>query len=128
MAETAGSRCRRASMSSRSRLARTRAHRSSWCDTSRGSLRDDCHNTPDRKPSMILVELHTIARVVAVVALLAGSSALEAQTITGSVSSPSGAVAGATVRLLELERVVRTGASGHFTFGDVPNGTYRVFT
>ena len=77
---------------------------------------------------MMLVESRTIARVVAVVALLAGSSALEAQSITGSVSSPSGAVAGATVRLLELERVVRTGASGHFTFGDVPNGTYRVFT
>ncbi len=50
-----------------------------------------------------------------------------AQTITGSVRSGGRPVVGASVRLLELDRVQRTGADGAFAFTQVPPGTYRVF-
>ena len=50
-----------------------------------------------------------------------------AQTITGTVQGAGSPIVGATVRLLELDRVTRTGARGQFTFPDVPRGTYRVF-
>ena len=53
--------------------------------------------------------------------------ALGAQTIRGTVRSDSEPVIGATVRLLELDRLARTGAQGQFSFSDVPNGTYRVY-
>ncbi|MBA2684280.1 MAG: TonB-dependent receptor [Gemmatimonadaceae bacterium] len=76
---------------------------------------------------MTSFDLRLVIRVLAAISILASATALRAQTITGSVTSPSGTVAGATVRLLELERVVRTGAGGRFTFGDVPKGTYRIF-
>ena len=64
----------------------------------------------------------------AILATLLSISALRAQTVTGTVTAPAGAVVGASVRLLELERSVRTGADGRFSFGDVPRGTYRIFT
>ncbi len=64
----------------------------------------------------------------AVAALLVmGAAAVHAQTITGTVRSSSGAIAGATVRLLELERITRSGDGGRFSFTNVPKGTYRVF-
>jgi iron complex outermembrane receptor protein len=61
-----------------------------------------------------------------------GSSALlpapvRAQTITGTVQSAGNPVVGATVRLLELDRVEHTGAQGQFTFKGVPKGIYRVY-
>ena len=34
---------------------------------------------------------------------------------------------GATVRLLELDRIEHTGAQGQFTFSNIPKGIYRVF-
>ncbi len=52
---------------------------------------------------------------------------VQAQTITGTVRGAHRPVVGATVRLLELDRVARTGAQGEFSFSDVPRGTYRVF-
>src|SRR4030088_3240771 len=55
------------------------------------------------------------------------SSALHAQTITGTVRSVGGPIVGATVRLLDLDRIEHTGAQGQFTFPNVPKGTYRVF-
>src|SRR6059058_6095595 len=60
-------------------------------------------------------------------AFLVGAGSAQAQTITGTVRGPHGPIVGATVRLLELDRVVRTGAQGEFNFSDVPRGTYRVF-
>jgi iron complex outermembrane receptor protein len=74
------------------------------------------------------IHVRAITGAIFVAALLGASNALEAQTIAGTVSSPGGAVAGASVRLLELERSVRTGANGRFTFTNVPKGTYRIFT
>jgi iron complex outermembrane receptor protein len=74
------------------------------------------------------IHVRAITGAIFVAALLGVSNALEAQTIAGTVSSPGGAVAGASVRLLELERSVRTGANGRFTFTNVPKGTYRIFT
>ena len=50
-----------------------------------------------------------------------------AQTITGTVHSGAHPIVGATVRLLELDRVARTGAQGEFAFSGVPQGTYRIF-
>lgn len=52
---------------------------------------------------------------------------LQAQTVTGTVRSAGNPIVGATVRLLELDRITRTGAHGQFTFSDVPKGIYRVF-
>jgi iron complex outermembrane receptor protein len=62
-----------------------------------------------------------------VLALVSFAGAAPAQTITGSVRGGQGPIVGATVRLLELDRVVRTGAQGEFSFSDVPRGTYRIF-
>jgi iron complex outermembrane receptor protein len=50
-----------------------------------------------------------------------------AQSIQGAVQSAGAPIVGATVRLLELDRVERTGAQGQFRFAEVPPGTYRVF-
>ena len=55
------------------------------------------------------------------------SPALQAQTITGTVLSAGSPIVGATVRLLDLDRIEHTGAQGQFTFPNVPKGTYRVF-
>ena len=52
---------------------------------------------------------------------------LQAQTIIGTVQSAGNPIVGATVRLLELDRIENTGAQGQFTFPDVPKGTYRIF-
>jgi iron complex outermembrane recepter protein len=52
---------------------------------------------------------------------------LQAQTVTGTVQSAGNPIVGATVRLLELDRIEHTGAHGEFTFPDVPKGLYRVF-
>jgi iron complex outermembrane receptor protein len=52
---------------------------------------------------------------------------LRAQTVTGTVEGADKPIVGATVRLLELDRIEHTGAQGQFTFPDVPQGTYRVF-
>lgn len=59
--------------------------------------------------------------------LLAGTGAARAETLSGTVSSGGAAIVGATVRLLELDRIQHTGAGGRFTFTSVPKGTYRVF-
>jgi len=50
-----------------------------------------------------------------------------AQTLTGTVRSLGAPVVGATVRLLELDRTLRTGPQGQFTFSDLAPGTYTVF-
>lgn len=52
---------------------------------------------------------------------------LQAQIITGTVQSAGTPIVGATVRLLELDRIESTGAQGQFTFPNVPKGIYRVF-
>lgn len=67
-------------------------------------------------------------RVTIAAVLLAVSSAIAAaQSITGSVQSAGQAIVGASVRLVELDRVERTGARGDFTFAGVPNGSYTIF-
>jgi len=59
--------------------------------------------------------------------ILSWPATLQAQTITGTVQTAGKPVVGATVRLLELDRIEHTGAQGQFTFSDVPKGTYRVY-
>lgn len=63
----------------------------------------------------------------AVFALLLSGTTARAQTIQGAVWSAGAPIVGATVRLVELDRVERTGAHGQFRFSDVPSGTYRVY-
>jgi len=52
---------------------------------------------------------------------------LRAQTVTGTVQTAGTPMVGATVRLLELDRIEHTGAQGQFTFSNIPRGIYRVF-
>ncbi|MFI5309871.1 MAG: TonB-dependent receptor [Gemmatimonadales bacterium] len=68
-----------------------------------------------------------IPAVAVIAALLGGAGVAPAQTVTGTVRGAGNPVVGATVRLVELDRVVRTGARGQFSFSDVPAATYRVF-
>ncbi len=51
----------------------------------------------------------------------------QAGSIHGNVRGVNGGVVGATVRLLELNRATSTNATGDYAFGNVPNGSYRVF-
>lgn len=60
-------------------------------------------------------------------AVLFGGATARAQTVTGTVRSSGVPIVGATVVLLELDRVVRTDARGQFTFSSIPSGTYTVF-
>jgi iron complex outermembrane receptor protein len=60
-------------------------------------------------------------------ALTLGAAPAWAQIVAGTVRSGGRPIVGATVRLLELDRVERTGVGGDFRFQDVPNGTYRVY-
>ena len=69
---------------------------------------------------------HRRVTLVALFFVLA-SAVARAQTIAGTVQSAGQAVVGASVRLVELDRVQRTGAHGDFTFAGVPKGSYTVF-
>ena len=58
-----------------------------------------------------------------VAAMMVGvTGTLRAQSVAGTVRSSAGALAGVTVRLLELQRIVRTGSSGRFTFTECSEG------
>ncbi|HZH41110.1 MAG TPA: TonB-dependent receptor plug domain-containing protein, partial [Gemmatimonadales bacterium] len=57
--------------------------------------------------------------------LLATTAA--AQSIRGTVTTDHRPVSGATVRVLELDRIQLTGAQGDYRFDQVPAGTYRVY-
>jgi iron complex outermembrane receptor protein len=69
---------------------------------------------------------HRNVIVVALALGLAGAVA-HAQSITGTVECAKNPVVGATVQLLELDRVQRTGARGEFHFSNVPRGRYTIF-
>ena len=60
-------------------------------------------------------------------ALALATMVAQAQTVTGVVRSAGQPVAGAAVRLLELDRLERSRADGSFRFSNVPPGTYRIF-
>src|SRR5712664_1530529 len=60
-------------------------------------------------------------------AMFLGEPTASAQAVTGTVQSSGAPIVGARVRLLELDRVVRTGARGEFTFSHVSSGRYTVF-
>ena len=63
----------------------------------------------------------------AVVSLVLFSCPVNAGSLRGRVTGENGPIAGASVRLLELDRTARTGADGGFLFPDVRNGSYSVF-
>ena len=60
-------------------------------------------------------------------ALLFSAPSAVAGTIRGIVTGTGGPIAGASVRVLELDRTGRTDASGMFAFDDVRDGHYTVF-
>ncbi|HEX4468508.1 MAG TPA: TonB-dependent receptor, partial [Gemmatimonadaceae bacterium] len=49
------------------------------------------------------------------------------QSVTGTVQSDGQPIAGATIRILELDRVTYSGSRGQFSFAPVPRGRYQVF-
>ncbi|HMH26068.1 MAG TPA: TonB-dependent receptor [Gemmatimonadaceae bacterium] len=69
----------------------------------------------------------TIAASIILGSLLLSPAALWAQTVAGTVQTAGKPIVGATVRLLELDRIERTGAEGQFAFSNVPAGVYRVY-
>lgn len=82
---------------------------------------------PARAVRMSAIKSFSIVICIAFASRLLFPARLQAQTVTGTVQSAGNPVVGATVRLLELDRIARTGAQGQFTFPDVPKGIYRVF-
>jgi iron complex outermembrane receptor protein len=71
---------------------------------------------------------HTIARLAAAILPSFALAALaHAQSISGTVRSSGAPIVGATVRVVELDRLTRTDASGSFAFRSIPVGSYRVF-
>jgi iron complex outermembrane receptor protein len=68
----------------------------------------------------------SIATRIMLSSLLLWPATLQAQTVTGTVQTAGSPIVGATVRLLELDRIEHTGAEGQFTFSDIPKGIYRV--
>ena len=74
-----------------------------------------------------MTRIRTVSAALALGSLLCWADAMHAQAISGTVGGAGAPIVGATVRLLELDRVARTGARGQFTFPDVPAGTYTVF-
>lgn len=72
--------------------------------------------------------LRFIARLAAAISLsLAFATLVHAQSITGTVRGDGAPMVGATVRVVEMNRLTRTDASGSFTFSAVPAGSYRVY-
>ncbi|HYL54430.1 MAG TPA: TonB-dependent receptor [Gemmatimonadales bacterium] len=71
---------------------------------------------------------HTAVTALALACALAmlWSANAPAQIIAGTVRSGHDPVVGATVRVLELDRSLRSGARGQFAFSNVPNGRYTV--
>jgi len=69
----------------------------------------------------------SIASLVISAVLLPSPVVLRAQAISGTVQTARRPIVGATVRLLELDRIERTGAEGQFLFSNVPAGVYRLY-
>jgi iron complex outermembrane receptor protein len=68
-----------------------------------------------------------IAVACALTAIPISASNVSAQSIAGTVRSGSTIIVGATVRLLELDRSITTGAKGEFAFTDLAKGQYHIF-
>ena len=67
----------------------------------------------------------TVMALACAVAMLWSVNA-PAQTIAGTVRNGRDPIVGAVVRVLELDRSLRSGARGQFAFSNVPNGRYTV--
>src|SRR5208283_2500288 len=59
--------------------------------------------------------------------LLLSFASLYSQQITVTVHGSGNPIAGATVRLLELDRTSHTNSQGQAVFPNVPKGIYRIF-
>ncbi|OYW02651.1 MAG: hypothetical protein B7X11_03600, partial [Acidobacteria bacterium 37-65-4] len=68
-----------------------------------------------------------VGALLAVAAAALGAGPARGQSISGTVRGAGRPVVGATVWLLELDRIERTGSLGEYAFAGVPDGTYRVF-
>ncbi len=63
-----------------------------------------------------------------VAAFTPARAAAEGANVRGVVRSAGAPVAGATVRILELDQSARSGASGEYVFTSVPPGTWTLYT
>ncbi|MFL5561381.1 MAG: TonB-dependent receptor [Gemmatimonadaceae bacterium] len=71
---------------------------------------------------------NTIARLAAaILSSLVLATLANAQSIAGVVRSSGAPIVGATVRVVELDRLTRTDANGSFAFTAIPAGSYRIF-
>lgn len=61
------------------------------------------------------------------VALATSAATAQAPAISGAIKGADGPLVGVTVRLLELDRLVRSGSEGRYTFVNLPPGTYTVY-
>ena len=61
------------------------------------------------------------------VVLLSRVTSLYSQQITVTVNGSENPIAGATVRLLELDRTTHTNSRGRAVFPNVPKGMYKIF-
>lgn len=55
------------------------------------------------------------------------ADAADGGSIHGTITGGGNPIVGATVRLLEFDRITRTDGKGEFLFSNIPNGTYNVF-
>ena len=65
--------------------------------------------------------------LIVLLVLLLNLASLYAQQIKVTVNGSGNPIVGATVRLLELDRINHTDARGHVVFANVPKGIYRIF-
>ena len=77
-------------------------------------------------PPASSTRLATTAMALACALAMLWSVNAPAQTIAGTVRSGRDPIVGATVRVLELDRSLRSGARGQFAFSNLPHGRYTV--
>ncbi len=65
--------------------------------------------------------------ILVLISVLSSFGLLHSQQIKVKVQGGGNPVVGATVRILELDRVNHTDANGEYVFSNVPNGTYKIF-
>ncbi len=65
--------------------------------------------------------------VISILSICGARSESGTGEIHGTVTGGSGPIVGATVRVLETDRITHTDAKGEFAFPNMPNGSYKVF-
>lgn len=74
-------------------------------------------------------QINLMVFIIGIVLLIhpVAAEAADGGSIHGTITGGDNPIVGATVRLLEFDRVTRTDGKGEFLFSNIPNGTYNVF-